>query len=774
MKIITYSYIIKLVVLLAALSGCLNLRAQRIGLVLSGGGARGIAHIGVIQALEESGIPIDYITGTSIGAVVGSLYAMGYSPEEMMALIKSDEFQEAQTGKIPDKNIYFFKLPIPNPEFISFNLAIKDSTLSIRKFLPNSLINTNPMNFIFMKLFAQAQALCGDNFDELFVPFRCIASDVYNKQELILGRGELGNAVRASMTFPIVFRPITINNVMAYDGGIYNNFPVDVMEKDFAPDFIIGCAVADNPKKMRDNENIISQLETMVMQKTDYTIPEEKGELIKFKLKGVSLLEFDRADELFAIGYEKGKEYAEKIKQRTTRRISPDELKMKRLHYRSRFPELIFESIEIKGGNRAQNQHILRQFGKPAPEGFTCNEVKKDYYKILSDKKISLLSPTATYNPYTGKFALSLIADMQKNLSVALGGFITSMNANNIYLGLNYQLLHSYSLDFRAQGQVGRTYNSFLTSIRTDLPTDYPMFFEVMYNLHQTKFYESEKLFDTSDQPCFINQSESYTKMLLGFPFRTTGKAVVSLGYGYLYDRYYQSNSVDFQNLPPDNSKYKLLRGGLLLEMNSLNDKMYSISGHRITIEGYGAFGKEFFKKGIQQNSFGEPIRDNTISWIEASLDMENYHLLSNWFVLGTRLNAVVSTKKLSYNYTATLLQAPGFTPTPHSRTIFNPSFHSLQYGAAGLLPIIKFTKDFNLRTEGYCFFPFKKVGTTPNGDPFFGKFFNKPCWLAETTLVYTLPFTSIGLFCNYYSAPKSSWNFGLNIGFLIRAPKFL
>ena len=751
---------------------CVALQAQRVGLVLSGGGARGIAHIGVIQALEEDSIPVDYITGTSIGAVVGSLYAMGYSPLEMMTLIKSEEFQEAQTGKIPDKNKFFFKLPSPNPEFITFNLAIKDSALSIRRFLPISLINTNPMNFVFMKIFAQAQALCDGNFNNLFVPFRCIASDVHNKQELVLGKGRLGDAVRASMTFPIVFKPITINNVMAYDGGIYNNFPVDVMENAFAPDFIIGCSVADNPKKPHE-DNIIGQLETMVMQKTDYTLPQEKGELIKFKFKGVGLLDFDRADELFTIGYEKGKEYAKKIKTRTSRRISPQELTIRRLQYKSRFPELIFESIEVSGGSKAQNQHILRQFGSPEAEGYSCEEIKKDYYKILSDKKIRQISPQATYNPMTGKFGLSLEAEMQKNLSASIGGFITSMNANSIYLGMNYQLLHSYSLDFRVQGQVGRTYNSFLTSARTDLPTDYPMYLEVLYNLHQTKFYESEKLFETSDLPCFINQSESYTKLELGLPFRTTGKAVISAGFGYLFDKYYQSNSIDFKTLPADNSWYKLGKADILLELNSLNMKMYPTSGHRATLEGFGALGKEFFRKG-QQSLFPNPIRKNTVSWLQLSIDSENYYPLGNWFTLGSRINAVFSNKKVYSNFTATLLQAPAFTPTPHSKTIFNPAFHSLQYGAAGIIPILNFTKDFNLRTEGYCFLPFHKVKNNRYDQPYRSKFLNKPCWLAEATLVYNLPFTSIGLFANYYSAPKSSWNFGLNIGFLIRAPKFL
>ena len=91
--------------------------AQKVGLVLSGGGAKGAAHIGVIKALEENNIPIDYITGTSIGAIIGSLYAMGYSPEEMLELMLSKEFSYWQTGTVEEQYTYYFKEPYPTPEF---------------------------------------------------------------------------------------------------------------------------------------------------------------------------------------------------------------------------------------------------------------------------------------------------------------------------------------------------------------------------------------------------------------------------------------------------------------------------------------------------------------------------------------------------------------------------------------------------------------------------------------------------------------------------------
>ena len=114
--------------------------AQSVGLVLSGGGAKGITHIGIIQALEENGIPIDYVTGTSIGAIIGALYAMGYTPQEMLELINSKEFQQCYSGKIDDSNIYYIKRNEPTPVLYSIKANLGDSTTVVQA-LPLSLID---------------------------------------------------------------------------------------------------------------------------------------------------------------------------------------------------------------------------------------------------------------------------------------------------------------------------------------------------------------------------------------------------------------------------------------------------------------------------------------------------------------------------------------------------------------------------------------------------------------------------------------------------------
>ena len=235
----------KIAVLTALLFAALQIGyAQKVGLVLSGGGAKGAAHIGVIKALEENGIPIDYITGTSAGAIVGSLYAMGYTPEEMVELMLSEEFSYWQTGTVENEYKYYFKRPDPTPEFGHFSIDMTDSLQVKASFLPQSLINPIQMNQAFMALFSQATAKAGWNFDNLFVPFRCVASDIYSKKAIIFKNGDLGDAVRASMTFPFFSQPIWKDSVPIFDGGIYDNFPVGPMKEAFHPDFIFGSTVA--------------------------------------------------------------------------------------------------------------------------------------------------------------------------------------------------------------------------------------------------------------------------------------------------------------------------------------------------------------------------------------------------------------------------------------------------------------------------------------------------------------------------------------------------
>lgn len=215
--------------------------AQKVGVVLSGGGAKGLAHIGVLKALEENNIPIDYVTGTSMGGVVGAMYAAGYSPQEMEYIALSTDFQDWVSGKYDSDYSYYFQKKPLNPSFIKAKLQI-DTGFNV-KFRSN-LINDVPLNFALIELLAQASANAKNNFDHLFIPYRCIVSDILSQKTIPVKSGNLVEAVRGTFTVPLVYRPIKVNGKYVFDGGLYDNFPVDVMKKDFHPDVIIGSNVS--------------------------------------------------------------------------------------------------------------------------------------------------------------------------------------------------------------------------------------------------------------------------------------------------------------------------------------------------------------------------------------------------------------------------------------------------------------------------------------------------------------------------------------------------
>ena len=164
-------------------------QGQSVGLVLSGGGAKGLAHIGVIKALEENRIPIDYIGGTSMGAIIGGCYAMGMSTDEMIEIISSDEFGYWMSGKLEEEYKYYFKAEEPGPDILNIGIDLKDTVPKTR--LPLSVIPNHLMDFAFMEIFSRASAAAGYDFDSLFVPFLCNAVDISNSKEVVFRKGDL-------------------------------------------------------------------------------------------------------------------------------------------------------------------------------------------------------------------------------------------------------------------------------------------------------------------------------------------------------------------------------------------------------------------------------------------------------------------------------------------------------------------------------------------------------------------------------------------------------
>lgn len=753
-----------------------SLQAQRVGLVLSGGGAKGAAHIGVIKAFEENEIPIDYITGTSIGAIIGSLYAMGYTPDEMLQLMLSKEFGYWQTGTVEDDYMYYFRKPDPTPEMAHFSIDMSDSLQIKTNFLPQSLINPIQMNQAFMALYAQATAKAAWNFDNLFVPFRCIGSDIYNKKPVIFKNGDLGEAVRISMTFPLFFKPVWKDSVPMFDGGIYDNFPVKTMKEDFHPDFTFGVALSTG--KSKPSNNPYNQIETMIMQETNYEVDEEDGMIIRFNMPDVSLLDFQKANEIMEMGYKRTMSLIDSIKGRVHRRMPLDSLNLRRKQYKESLPPLVFKNIYITGVSESQQKYIESQLHRDINQEFSMEEFKRAYFKMLAYSKIKEIVPKAIYNRVNKTFDLHLYITMSDEINIGLGGNISSHQANQLYLGLGYRYLGRYAADMNADFQVGNSFSGVMLNGRMYLQTRIPTYINWQGVFSYKRYSESQSLFYEDVVPAFIKQHELYMKLKLGFPFLNRAKAEIGFGYGQLNDYYYQNTEVSFADRDYEHSRYNLFSGSLNIEQNSLSTKVYPISGVKRSLNAQYITGTEKYRPNVAT----EPTKNNTHSWLQMKAHWEQYHELSKLFNLGYTGELVLSSKNLMENYTASILQAPAFTPTPHSTIVFNEAFRANQYAALGVSPILKLGKFVHFRLDLYGFLPLyeikKHTEVLDNNYvmtlPYYGKFLDSFKYMGEAAFVVHLPFTSISLYANGYSYPSKNFNFGINIGYLLFNPKLL
>jgi NTE family protein len=767
------------VIICAAVSALcsLPLSAQKVGLVLSGGGAKGATHIGVIKALEEHHIPIDYITGTSIGAIIGSLYAVGYSPDEMLQLLLSDEFGYWQTGTIESDYIYFFKKPEDTPEIAHFTVSISDSLQIKTNIFPQSLINPIQMNQAFMGLFAQATAKASWNFDNLFIPFRCTGSDIYNKKTIIFRNGDLGDAVRTSMTFPLFFKPIWKNGIPLFDGGIYDNFPVNPMKEAFQPDFILGCAVAGT--QIKPSENIYNQLEMMIMQKTEYDIPEEEGMMLKFNFPNISLLDFHRAKELMNIGYNRTLTLIDSLKKRIPREVSPEEVKRRRDDYKKSLPPLLFRNIYITGVNESQESYIKAQLHRDINGVFSMEEFKQAYFKMLTYSKIKEIIPHALFNRKENIFDLYLNVTMSDDISIGFGGNVSSHQANQLFLGIGYQNISSFATDLHADFQVGNSFDGISLNSRFYLPTAIPAYIKAQGVFSNKKYSESQFLFYEDLVPSIIKQKELYMSLSFGFPYKRLAKSEIGFAYGSLNDYYFQTAAISFPNTISDHSRYNVLNTFIRTERNSLDYKLYPISGERWRLTTMYATGTENYTP--PPGSAQKKPEENTHNWWMIKGTWQRYRTINKHFNIGFSGEFVLSNKKLLNNYTASVLQAPAFTPTPHSTIVFNEAFRANQYLAAGLSPILRLSRIAHLRTDLFCFAPLqaiRKESQTANGEqiytPQYGGFLNSYKVMGEIALVIQLPFATLSAYANGYSYPKDNFNFGVNLGYLLFNPRMM
>jgi len=329
-----------------------SIKKLKVGLVLSGGGAKGVAHIGVLKTLEKNGVYPDYITGTSMGAIVGGFYASGYNPQQIDSIFKTLNFDAILYNKYNRKYKQAFKKEHGKKYIMSLPFSFHKMSIEIPKGLSDSqkLFNTLAENLMHVSNI--------EDFSDLKIPFACVSTDISTGKQVLFNKGYLAKAITSSALLPSVFNPLEFEDKLLLDGGIVNNYPVEEL-RDMGADIIIGSDVQGEilkKEQITDMPSIMNQIVSFGMYKKMPLKKNMTNLYIRPNIDGIELTDFSNLDSIIKRG-EKATINTFKNHKKLINQIRSVQ-KTSRLNFRK--PDsLLFDQVIISGQNNFNRAYIL-------------------------------------------------------------------------------------------------------------------------------------------------------------------------------------------------------------------------------------------------------------------------------------------------------------------------------------------------------------------------------------------------------------------------------
>ena len=740
-------------------------QAQKVGLVLSGGAAKGLSHVGVLKALEENEIPIDYIVGTSMGGIIAGSYAAGMSPEQIEQIVLSEEFLRWVNGSPERGHNYFFHKNEDNPGFFKLNLSL-DSILNLQ--LNTSLASDVSLNFALAELMARASAISNNNFDNLFIPLRVVAADVFTQTQVILSKGSLSDALRATQTVPFFYNPIRVEGKYLFDGGVYNNFPVDILQEEFEPDVIIGSNVStkiynDYPYE-QDEKLIAKSLLFMLLDKSDPASIPSNGIYIQPNLEGYTSFDFASVKSLIDSGYIQTLRQIDEIKNKIARRETCESVAEKRNQFNSRNPLIAFTDIGFKGFNPKQRKYITRifHFNPNKPKPFYISRAKSGYFKMVSEEYFSNVYPNILYDSLQGTFQLQLTRRPQKNFQVEFGGVMATRDVSNIFLGLNFYNFGSQLLHVYGGFHTGNFYKSALIQARTDFPFQFYIEPEIGYD--NWDYLEGDDLLREITPHTVLRRINRKYGVNVGLPVGNYFKSTIHFGGINNIDKYANQN-IFVSSDTLDELRLTGLKTEVTFSANTLNRKQYPSAGRAYNFTAqYFNINEHFFPGSTSVEEL--PVRTPR-QWFRLKATAEHY-FNAGWFRPGYYAEAVFSNQPFFQNYTGTIINAPAFFPLQDSRGLLLENFRAFNYVAGGLRNIFTIRNRLEFRLEGYVFKPIENLQPGSNQETRKVADIRAFYFASTAGLVLHSPMGPISFSVNYYDDKDNQIGVLLHAGFLL------
>ncbi len=374
----------------------------KVGLVLSGGGAKGFAHIGALKVIDSLGIKIDYVAGTSMGAIIGSLYSTGYSGKQLEELFNIIDFNELINDEFPRSSKPFYERE--NAEKYAVSLPFDNFKIN----LPSGLSRgQNVYNLLYQLMMPVSEIR---DFEQLPIPFFCIATNIETGESVVMDKGSLAEAVTASGALPSLFQPVTIDDTIYLDGGVTNNFPVEELRAK-GMEIIIGVDVQD---VLKDRESLKSAPEILVQINNFRTINAMKSKVpltdiyIKPDITNFSVISFDEGRDIIANGEAAARANMSQLLDVKNKQKTP----LNRPHLQI-LDSIKINAISISGNERYTRSYLLGKLKFKHDEYISYSDFKKGINNLISTNNFETyryrLEPSKTNSGY------NLVGDIRES-----------------------------------------------------------------------------------------------------------------------------------------------------------------------------------------------------------------------------------------------------------------------------------------------------------------------------------------------------------------------
>lgn len=753
-----------LIFILSLLSTAL-VEAQTVGLVLSGGGAKGLYHIGVLQALEENNVAIDYVAGTSMGSIIAGLYAAGYTPEQMREIATSGELQNWVSGRIDKKyHSYYREQDTPPPLFVlRFNVA-KDSlnvnsTLEPNQSsmqLPTDFISSAQIDLALNEIFRPSSVAAGGDFDRLMVPFFCVAADMNARKQVVFRNGDLGEAIRASMSIPFVFKPLKKKDMLLYDGGVFNNFPWRQMVDIYKPDHIIGVKCTSGNKDVTENSSVIDQAMMFIMSHTDYDIPQDTNIFID-RVVDAGMLEFDKAEEIIAQGYEDTMARMDEILEKIPARRSADAVADRREEYLATLPEMTITQPVLEGLTPPQEQYVRAVMSARKRDNEplkTFSDLREGVYKLLAQRDFAMEYPQFEYDSLWYVFRPHLTLRKHPSLRGTIGGTLSSTAYNQVRIGLRYEHIGRVSVDAGANLYLGPVYNAGKIGGHLYLSPRRPVYFDLNYYFSvRNTIYGNFGNLSRVDNTLRKRHREHFGSFSVGTA--TTNRSILQATFNGGQNYYLFEGD-------KHPTRFSFISSRLQFRRSTLDNPISPVSGSRLDLSGIYVNGHD---KWIDEFDYGL-IRhfSERREWLGAKISWQHYLPFSDtrWFSFGYSIEGVYTNHPLFEDLRATCVSLPQYAPTTHSQMMYMPDYHSSRYVAAGLIPTFRLWDNLYLRTAFYAMYRRAEAGVTEQWQ-----------YIADISIMYRTIVGPVSLSVAKYGLKNgNNLYMSINFGYPLFAPK--